>query len=303
MITFKMFLVENGTIGAQKGVSLWATATIIANTIDLTSRVEINIHSRLNGGCSTAEFGWGNIGMTREVNTANTFGMSMVVRIMVGDWVMGGMGGTISRSRVGRMVGGMFVGVICTMGKIRFTTWTFEFGRGTISSFGCSVSWGRCRFMVCRFWRWRGIRFRCMVGGNRSRSMVGGNRGRSVVGGDGCRFMVGRCRRNIGSRFMVGRCRRDIGGRSRGMIRFNFRGWGMVRGSGGWGMIKRKRKWCSYSWGGGRGVGRVGRMGWGVSNITTEGVDVGGLVCISFRSFIFFRFFLVSTNLESIVKN
>lgn len=71
-----------------------------------------------------------------------------------------------------------------------------------------------------------------------------------------------------------------------------------------WSMVKRKVERCSYSWGN-RGMvwgnggwsGRVGRMGRGVSNITTEGADILG---ISFWSI---TFFLVSTNSKSIVKN
>lgn len=227
MITFKMLLVENGAIGAQKGISLGATTTIIANTIDLTSRFDINIHSRLGGGCSAGEFAWRNIGMARKVNTANTFRMSMV-GVMMGDWVVGMMGvrGTIAGSGMGRMVGNMFVGVVCTMGEIWFTTWTFEFSWGAIAGFGCSISrsgfrfrWSiagsGCRFMICRFWRWRSIRCRFMVG--RCRRYVGGRGGGMV----GCR--MDRCRWYIGCGFMVSGCRRDIGGRSRGMIRCNFR--------------------------------------------------------------------------------
>lgn len=305
MVTFKMFLVENSAIRAQKGVSLWATTSIIANTIDLTSRLDINIHSRLDGSCSTGEFGGRNIGMTWKVNTANTFGMSMV-RVMVGGWVrVMGVRGTIPRSGMGRMMGGMFVGVICTMGEIRLATGTLEFSWGTIAGFRCSIPRCRCGFMVSGFWRWRSIRFRNM----RSWSMVRSSGSWSMVGSNRCRFVVGRCRRNIGSGFMVGWCWRNIGSRSRGMVRFNFRGWSMIGSSGGWGMIKGKFEWCSYSWGGGmmrgdwgwsRGIGRMSR---GMGNITTEGADIRRLVWISFGSFIFFSSFLVGTNCESIVKN
>ena len=245
--------------------------------------------------------------MAWKVNTANAFGMSMV-RVMVGGWVrVMGVRGTIPRSGMGRMMGDMFVGVICTMGEIRFATWTFEFSWGTITGFRCSIprfrcsiSRCRCGFMVSGFWRWRNMRSWRLVRGCGSWSMVGS---------DWCGFVVGRCRRNIGSGFMVGWCWRNIGSRSRGMVRFNFRGWSMIGSSRGWGMIKGKFEWCSYSWGGGmmrgdwgrsRGIGRMGRR---VGNITTEGADIRRLVWISFWPFIFVSFFLVGTNFESIVKN
>jgi len=157
------------------------------------------------------------------VHPTNTLGVSMVgvmMGVMVWGWVVG-IGGSIAW---GRMVGYMFglVGMVCTMGKIGFATGTFGWGpitgcRGSIARFRGSItgfrgSIARCGvrgmvrfgFMVCRFWRWRSIRFRCMV---RFRGMVR------------CGCMV-RFRGMVRCRFMVGWGRWGIG--CRGMVRFNF---------------------------------------------------------------------------------
>jgi len=161
--------------------------------------------------------------VTGVVHPTNTLGVSMVgvmMGVMVWGWVVG-IRGSIAG---GRMVGYMFglVGVICTMGKIGFATGTFGWGpitgfrgsitgfRGSITGFGGSIA--RCGvrgmvrfgFVVCRFWRWRSIRFRCMV---RFRGMVR------------CGCMV-RFRGMVRCRFMVGWGRLGIG--CRGMVRFNF---------------------------------------------------------------------------------
>lgn len=202
---------------------MWTSATIITDTINLTTRININIHSRLDRGGGTRKCGWGYVCVTGVVNPTNTLGVSMVgvmMRVMVWGWVVG-IGGSIAG---GRMVGYMFglVGVVCTMGEIGFAPGTFGWGpitgfRGSIARFRGSItgfrgSIARCGvrgmvrfgFVVCRFWRWRSIRFRCMV---RLGCMVR------------CGCMV-RFRGMVRFRFMVSWGRWGI--RCRSMVRFNF---------------------------------------------------------------------------------
>lgn len=96
------------------------SATIITDTIYLTTRININIHSRLDWGGGTRKCGWGYVCVTGVVHPTNTLGVSMVgvmmgvmMGVMVWGWVVG-IRGSIAG---GRMVGYMFglVGVICTM--------------------------------------------------------------------------------------------------------------------------------------------------------------------------------------------
>jgi len=202
---------------------LGTSATIITDTIYLTTRININIHSRLDRGGGTRKCGWGYVCVTGVVHPTNTLGVSMVgvmMGVMVWGWVVG-IRGSIAG---GRMVGYMFglVGVVCTMGEIWFAPRTFRWGpitgfrgsiarfRGSITGFRSSIA--RCGvrgmvrfgFVVCRFWRWRSIRFRCMV---RFRGMIR------------CGCMV-RFRGMVRFGFMVGWGRWGIG--CRGMVRFNF---------------------------------------------------------------------------------
>jgi hypothetical protein len=244
-----MLLVKNSTIGTQESCTGWAISAIIANSVHLTTSLNINIHARLEWSICTTELGIRWFRIDGVVYTGNTF-VGIMMLIMIGVRVIFRFGGMVRSwsmvwlrlmvGRLGSMVWCRFVvGRFGGMVRLWFMVsrcWCMVWFRFMVGRFGRGI---RCRFMVGRGMVW--LRF-----------MV--SRGRGMVW---LRFMVSRCmvwfwfmvgRGMVGLRFMVSRCRCMVG---RGMVwlRFLVCRWGI----GCWLMVGRfwsfiSRFWMIWSW-------------------------------------------------------
>merc|ERR1711953_900214 len=246
VITFECLLVKQCAIGTQEGCSSRSVSAIVANSVDLTSRFDVYVHSWLERHVSAKEVGGGNIGVNRKINAWYTL-VPIGVMVTMMRIVMTMMRIVRRRRSIGgfrviwvRMIKVVRI-VVCWFTEVWFSTRSFRRSvsrlRGSIAGFGMRSRWSIAgfgmwsRFMIGwlgwgigrrfggmiwsgfgwviwgRCWRVVRCRFGCMVR-CRCRWMV---RFRCMIRFDFRSNIGSRCRRTVRSRLMVSRCRCNIG--------------------------------------------------------------------------------------------